>query len=109
MSKIARVWSGKTKASDADEYAEYMKRTGVRDLRNTKGNLGVLMFKRVEDGTAEFWIISFWESVEAIKRFAGKDIAKAVYYPEDEKYLFKLEPELVHYEVLVDSLETEVR
>ena len=105
MSKIARVWFGKTPASRADEYVEYVKRTGVQDLRATKGNLGVWVFRRVDGDTAEFSVISFWESKEAIQRFAGKDIAKARYYPEDHNFLLSLEPELIHYEVFVDSPE----
>jgi len=105
MSKIARVWFGKTPASRAEEYIEYVKRTGVRDLRATKGNLGAWVLRRVDGDIAEFAVISFWESKEAIERFAGENIAKAVYYPEDHHFLLSLEPELVHYEVLVDSPE----
>jgi hypothetical protein len=37
----------------------------------------------------------------AREAFAGPDYQKAVYYPEDEKFLLKLNPHVVHYEVLV--------
>jgi heme-degrading monooxygenase HmoA len=105
MSKIARVWFGKTLASRIDEYIEYVKRTGVPDLKATKGNLGVWVIKRVDGDTAELAVISFWDSREAIERFAGKNIAKAVYYPEDHHFLLNMEPELVHYDIPVDSSE----
>jgi heme-degrading monooxygenase HmoA len=96
---IARIWSGRTPASKAGQYTEYMNQTGVKDLRKTKGNRGVLMFRRAQKDIAEFTIISFWDSKESIKQFAGDDINKAVYYPEDANYLLEMEPELKHYEV----------
>ncbi len=101
MSKIARVWFGRTPATKADQYVEYMKKTGVKDLHETEGNRGVLLMKRLNKDIAEFAIISFWESKEAIRRFAGNDINKAVYYPEDVEFLLEMEPELVHYNVSV--------
>ena len=103
MSNIARVWYGRTPASKAEEYVEYMKKTGVQDLQNTEGNRGVLLLKRLNKDVAEFTIISFWESKEVIKSFAGEDIDKARYYPEDAKYLLEMPPELEHYDVSVAS------
>jgi heme-degrading monooxygenase HmoA len=97
---IARIWFGRTKAVNADEYSDYMKKTGVKDLRETEGNRGVLMFKRLNNDVAEFYIISFWDSKDSIQRFAGNDINKAVYYPEDEKFLLEMKPELEHYDLV---------
>jgi len=99
MSQIARVWFGKLPASRVEEYVEYVKSTGVRELRATEGNLGVLVLTRLEGETAEISVISFWDSLAAIEKFAGKDINKARYYPEDHKFLHSLDPELHHYEV----------
>ena len=103
MSNIARVWYGRTASSKGEDYAEYMKKTGVKDLSNTEGNRGVLLLKRLNGDVTEFTVISFWESKEAIKRFAGEDINKARYYPEDAKYLLEMPPELEHYDVSVAS------
>src|SRR5262245_54246540 len=103
MSKIARVWYGRTPSSKGEDYLEYIKKTGVKGLRETEGNRGVLVFRCVNKDVAEFAVISFWDSIDAIQRFAGKDINKAVYYPEDSKYLLEMPPELVHYEVEVAS------
>jgi hypothetical protein len=46
-------------------------------------------------------LISLWESADAIRNFAGPDIVRARYYPEDDRFLLELEPEVAHYEVLV--------
>jgi heme-degrading monooxygenase HmoA len=103
MSNIARVWYGRTPSSKGEEYVEYIKKTGVKGLTETEGNRGVLVFKRVNEDIAEITVISFWDSLDAIQRFAGKDINKAVYYPEDAKYLLEMPPNLEHYEVSVAS------
>ena len=68
---IARTWRGLTPAAKADEYLNYLERTGVKDTRATPGNKGVFVFRRVVGGEAEFLMMTLWESMEAIKKFAG--------------------------------------
>jgi heme-degrading monooxygenase HmoA len=98
---IARTWHGMTATSKADEYLDYLNKTGVPEYRATLGNLGVYVFRRIEGNMAHFLLLTLWESEEAIKRFAGPNMEKAKYYPEDEHYLLELEPNVTHYEVLV--------
>jgi len=100
---IARVWHGATLEDKAEEFLEYVNRTGVPGLSSTPGNLGVMVFRRPEEGIVHFLLTSFWESYEAIAKFAGPDIERARYYPEDERYLIELEPTVAHYEVVVDT------
>jgi heme-degrading monooxygenase HmoA len=99
---IARIWRGLTEAAKADEYLDYVRATGVKEIRATVGNRDVRILRRIVDGRAEFLFISFWESLDSIRAFAGADIEKAVYYPEDKEYLLELEPTVAHYEVAVD-------
>jgi len=97
---IARFWRGVTPASKANEYYEYLEQTGLREYRSTEGNLGVYVFRRLENDRAEFLLLSLWESYDAIKKFAGPNFEKAMYYPEDKNFLLELEPNVVHYEIL---------
>ena len=98
---IARIWHGITLESRGDEYFNYVMETGVKDYRSTQGNRGVYVLRRIRNGQAEFLLISLWESFEAIRKFAGDDIEKAVYYyPKDKEFLLELEPNVKHYEVL---------
>jgi heme-degrading monooxygenase HmoA len=97
---IARFWRGVTPKPKADEYLNYLEKTGLKEYRSTEGNRGVYVFRRIEDDRAVFLVVSLWESYDAIKRFAGPNFEKAVYYPEDEKFLIELEPYVVHYEIL---------
>lgn len=99
---VARTWRGATDAAAADAYVEFLEQTGVGELRATAGNRGVLVLRRVrEDGLAEFWVISFWESRAAIEAFAGPAIERAVFYPEDDRYLVERELTATHHEVSV--------
>jgi heme-degrading monooxygenase HmoA len=100
---IARTWRGVTQAKDADTYLEYLNRTGLAEYRKIDGNRGVLALRRIADDRAEFLILSLWESKDAIRQFAGDDIEKAVYYPEDEKFLVEQQDRVNHYEVVFDA------
>ena len=98
---IARTWHGITQSAKADAYLEILNRTGVPEYRGTAGNLGVYVLRRIEGDRAHFLLISLWEDRAAIERFAGSQIEKAVYYPEDREFLLEFEPTVTHYEVLV--------
>ncbi len=97
---IARIWRGRTPSVKADEYFEYLKKTGLKDVRSTTGNQGVYILRRLKDGEAEFLFLSIWDSMAAIKHFAGDDYEKARYYPEDKNFLLEMEPVVSHYEIL---------
>lgn len=97
---IARIWHGVTLATKADKYIDYLKETGLADYAATSGNRGVYLLRRIEGDRAHFVTLTFWESEEMIKAFAGADIEKARYYPEDKDFLLEFEPTVKHYEVL---------
>lgn len=97
---LARIWHGVTPKTKAEAYTNYLNKTGVSDYQATDGNLGVHVLRRLEGDQAHFLIITFWDSIEAIKRFAGEDFEKARYYPEDQDYLLEFEEKVAHYEVI---------
>jgi heme-degrading monooxygenase HmoA len=97
---IARIWRGRTLAAKADEYQSYLDKTGISMVRATPGNLGVTVLRRDDAGKSEFLVLSIWESVDAIKKFAGEDYQKAVILPRDREYLLEVEPDVLHYEIL---------
>jgi heme-degrading monooxygenase HmoA len=100
---IARTWRGVTSTDDAPAYLAYLHRTGLAEYRQTEGNLGVLALRRVVKDRAEFLLVSLWDSADAIRRFAGDDIERAVFYPEDERFLVDRDDHVSHYEVVFDS------
>lgn len=96
--KITRVWHGQTHGRHADEYLEYIIKTGIPGYRNTPGNLSAKILRRIHGERCDFWTVTEWDSYESIEKFAGKDIEKAKYYPEDELYLLEFEPNVIHCE-----------
>ncbi len=98
---IARAWHGAVPEAKAEEYQEYLMKTGVPDLQNTPGNRGVYVFRRIEEGAAHFQLVSLWDSLDSIRAFAGDPVDAARYYPEDKQFLLELEPNVTHYDVLV--------
>ena len=97
---IARIWRGVTREADKDTYFEHLQKTGLKEYASVSGNQGVWVLRRVDDGKSEFTLISLWDSWDAIKAFAGPDPEKAVFYPEDDKFLLERGPRVMHYEVL---------
>ena len=97
---IARIWRGATRADDAEAYLEYLHRTGFRGFRETPGNLGALGLRRIADGRAEFFLLSFWASEDAVRRFAGDDAERAVFFPEDDRFLVERGDRVEHFDVV---------
>jgi heme-degrading monooxygenase HmoA len=96
---IVRIWSGAVRTTDADEYAAYIRETGFAEYGRTAGNRGAWLLRRDDNGITEFITLSLWDSVDAIRAFAGRDIDAAVLYPGDERYLIGGESRTVHYDV----------
>jgi heme-degrading monooxygenase HmoA len=100
---IARTWRGWTAAGDLEPYVSYLQETGVKEYGETPGNRGVLVLTRTDGDRAEFVIVSLWDSMEAIRAFAGEDENVAVFYPEDDRFLVDRERHANHYEVAVEE------
>ncbi|HET7461618.1 MAG TPA: antibiotic biosynthesis monooxygenase [Longimicrobium sp.] len=102
---IARVWRGEVRADDANAYARYLRATGEPDCRTLPGNRGVLILRRDGEERTEFVFVSFWSDMAAIRAFAGEDVERARYYPEDERYLLALDPHVRHFDVTTAGIE----
>ena len=97
---VARTWRGWTAQDRADAYAEYIERTGMAEYASTPGNLVAYLLRRdLDDGRTEFVTFTLWESMEAVRRFAGDEPDRAVFYPEDDDFLVDRETTVSHFEV----------
>ncbi len=97
---IARSWRGAVRTADAEAYAAYIDETGMRHYASTPGNRGAWMLTRELGELTGFVTFSLWESLEAIKAFAGEDHETAVFYPEDDRYLVERDRTCTHWEVV---------
>lgn len=97
---IARVWHGRVPTDKARAYREFVNGRAIPDYQSVPGNLAVYVLERREGEITHFMTLTFWESLDAIRGFAGEDVERAKYYPEDEDFLLEFEPAVVHYEVV---------
>jgi heme-degrading monooxygenase HmoA len=96
---IARTWRGAVRVADADAYAAYVRQTGIAAYAGTPGNLGAWLLVRPDGERAEILTISLWDSMDAIKAFAGDRPEQAVFYAEDDRYLVDRDLEARHWTV----------
>lgn len=95
----ARRWRGAVKAQDGDAYAEYVEATGIAAYAATPGNRGAFLLRREVGELTEFVTFSLWDSMDAIRAFAGDDPEQAVFYPEDDRWLVERDTTVAHFEV----------
>lgn len=96
---IARIWRGAVAQADGDAYADYVATTGLAGYTRTEGNRGAWLLRRDMDGKTEVVTLSMWDSMDAIKAFAGEDPEVAVFYPEDDRFLVDRDEFVSHYVV----------
>ncbi len=97
---IARMWHGRVLSSKAEAYRRFLNERAIPDYQSVKGNLGVYILQRPDGDVTHFITLTFWDSVESIRGFAGDDIEVAKYYDEDRDFLLEFEPNVLHYEVV---------
>ena len=85
---IARIWRGRTTRERADEYEKYNYEVGIKPL--IEKALGVQTFREDRETDTEFVTVSYWESVEAMSRFAGKDPRRIHHLERDPEFLIEL-------------------
>lgn len=97
---IVRTWTGDTRKEDTQRYLDYLRETGLAEYRDTPGNLGVLALTAPQDGRTRFLLVSFWESMEAIRAFAGERPEEAVFYPRDDDFLLRRDLIVEHHQMV---------
>ena len=96
---VVRTWRGWTRAEDADGYVAYLRETGLKEYRETPGNRGAWVLRRLAGDRCEFVTVSVWESLDDVRGFAGEDVERAVFYPEDDAFLVERELAVQHWEL----------
>ena len=97
---IARVWHGATKPEHADAYEAMLKPELLPGLSQVPGFQGSYLLRRPNGTEVEFITIILWESVDALKAFAGEDYEVSIIPEERKRYLSRHEDRAAHYEVV---------
>ena len=98
---IARIWQARTRPRMGPSYHTYLEQTGLKEYKATEGCREVLVLTREIGEQTEYLLVTLWDDMEAVRRFAGPEPERAVYYPEDDRYFPEEErtPYVRHYEV----------
>lgn len=95
---ILREWRAEIRRELCDEYVRYVEKTGVDAYRATPGNRGAWVAVRDLDAErSEIVTHSIWKDEASIRAFAGADPTRAVYYPQDDRYLLTRPERVTHY------------
>ncbi len=95
---IMRLWHGKVAIEKADEYENFMvENSSVEGLQK-------LYFQRKnEKDIAHFLLVTIWDSLEAVTKFAGDNAEIAKYYPEDDSFLLEKEKYVSMYQIFFEK------
>jgi hypothetical protein len=102
---IARHWRGWTEVQNADAYENLLKNKVLPSLRNVEGYRGAYVLRNDGPREVEFVVVNLFDSVEAVKRFAGADYSVPVFEPEAKILLCRVEPLAMHYEVRASTVD----
>jgi heme-degrading monooxygenase HmoA len=96
---IMREWRAEVRRALKDEYVVYVKATGIVGYKQTPGNLGAIVATRdIDEERTEIVTLSWWEDEASIKAFAGTNIGRARYYPQDDRFLLTRPETVQHYD-----------
>jgi heme-degrading monooxygenase HmoA len=97
---IARVWRGVAQGrSNADAYFRHLDANVLPALTRIAGYREARVLHREQGGRFEFLVMTLWDSMAAIRRFAGDDPERAVVEPEARAVLAEFDDFVRHYEV----------
>jgi len=98
--RIVRLWKGRTTAANAEKYIQHLTNNVFPELRAIPGHRGAYLLRRRSDGEVEFVVLTLWDSMEAIRKFAGTDVEKAVVAPKAQTVLSSFDEFVSHYEAV---------
>jgi hypothetical protein len=98
---IVRIWRGQAPlGAKADAYHAHVTGTVFSQLKALAGHRDAWLLRREVNGEVEFLAMTFWESLDSIRSFAGEDIGSAIVEPEARAVLSDFDDFARHYEVV---------
>lgn len=97
---IARYWRGWTTRENAGEYEDLLRSEILPGIHRVKGYRGAYLLRRQIDDGVEFATLTLWDSIDAVREFAGEDQEVAVVPPAARRLLSRFDERSAHYEIL---------
>jgi heme-degrading monooxygenase HmoA len=98
---IARVWSARTTREWGPLYAEHLRTHVLPSLKAVAGYRGARLWERPLGEGIEIVVVTHWDSLDAIRGFAGDEIERAVVADEAAALLLEFDDRVRHYELVV--------
>ncbi len=104
---VSRIWHGWTTLANADAYESLLKTDIFVGIRNRRipGYRGIQLFRRALEDEVEFVTVMWFDSIDAVRAFAGDDYEVAVVPPKARQLLKRFDARSRHYEVRVEREE----
>jgi heme-degrading monooxygenase HmoA len=99
---IARIWHGWTAPENADAYEEFLRTKMFPSIHRVPGYLGADLLRSDDQGEVAFVTITRFESLAAVRAFAGEDYERAVVEPEARQLLARFDERSEHYEIVIE-------
>jgi len=97
---ISRLWHGWTMRANADAYETLLRTEVLPGIHRVRGFKGAHLLRRDVKDEVEFVTVTLFDSLEAVKEFAGEDHEVAVVPPEARKLLSRFDARSAHYETV---------
>ncbi|WP_457741304.1 antibiotic biosynthesis monooxygenase [Thermococcus sp.] len=98
-----RLWHGRVPIEKTDEYERFLIERAVPDYSSVDGLLKFYFTRKDDGNVAHFLLVTIWDSLESIKKFAGENPEIAKYYPEDDEFLLEKERYVQHYKIFYEG------
>jgi heme-degrading monooxygenase HmoA len=102
---IARMWRGLAFPEKAEEYARHLQTSVLPELRQIDGFRGVTLLRQDSAQGVEFVVLTLWESMDAIRRFAGENVEAAVVAPTAQGLFREYDATVSHFEAVLNVFE----
>ncbi len=96
---IMRLWHGEVPIEKADDYEQFMVERAAPDYGLVAGLVKLYFQRKDEEKTVYFLLVTLWDSVVSVRKFAGENPDIAKYYPEDDDFLLEKEKYVTMYKV----------
>jgi heme-degrading monooxygenase HmoA len=100
---IMRTWRAKALQHNADSYGRHLQEAVLPKLRGIEGYKGAYLLRRSQGNHAELLVLTMWESMEAVRKFAGDSPNTAVVESAAQAMLEQFETVVDHYDVVVSA------
>lgn len=98
---IARTWKAQADNERVKDYVAFFEAHVYPDLRQIMGFQGVHVMERPFGDGREIQVVTFWESMDAVRQFAGEQVDRAVVEPEAQAVLRSFDTTVSHHEIVV--------